>query len=135
MNLANRSELFAFGLALILLLGGMISSSSVQAFGTAPAKPAAEASIWLGRPDGSRSCEPESGMNKAQVLASFKEMGIRVLAIAWGSDGKVRAMMCGLPTGRWVGVKVATRDRVNAEATGWRPWPAGMALEREEALE
>ena len=137
MNTLNRSTVFAFvaAVAVILVWVGGISMGQVLAFGGAPAKPAPEPTVWLGRPDGSRSCEPESGMTKSQVLAAFKEMGVRVRAIAWGSDGKVRAMMCGMPTGRWVGVKLLAQDRVNAEATGWRAWPEGMALEKEEALE
>jgi hypothetical protein len=132
---ASRSLIIFIIFISILSLGGLISIGGALAFGPRLSKPASDATVWLGRPDGSRSCEPESGLGKTQVLASFKEMGIRVRAIAWGSDGKVRAMMCGMPTGRWVGVKLAVQDRVNAEATGWRVWPEGMALEREEALE
>jgi|GEM_PF-2859297 len=135
MNFAKGLRLFRWfspGCVLILTL---ISCGDALAFAKGASSVASSKSIWLGRPDGSRSCQPDSGLTREKVLASFKEVGIRIQALARGNDGKMRAQMCGMPTGRWVGVRIAESDRVNAEATGWRNWPEGMQLEQIEELQ
>ena len=119
----------------LVLLAGFVSISLVVGFarkGSSPTE-APGATIWLGRMDGSKSCDPNSGMRSEQVLAQMKEAGIHVQALARGNDGKVRAQMCGLPTGRLVGVLIREEDRVHAEATGWVRWPEGVSRS-EEAL-
>lgn len=134
MNFEKGLRVFGGALSAGVLVLTAISCTEAMAFGKGAAPIAAGESIWLGRPDGSRSCEPDSGLTREKVLASFKEVGIKVQALARGSDGKVRAQMCGMPTGRWVGVRIAESDRVNAEATGWRAWPEGMLREQVEDL-
>ncbi len=90
-----------------------------------PKSPPGAAGVWLGRPDGSKSCEPGSGLQLQQVLAHMREAGVEVLEAAEGQDGKRRAQMCGLPTGRWLGVRVPEGQVAQAEATGWKRWPDG----------
>lgn len=135
MNVAKGLNLFRCISPVCVLILTAILPFDAMGFGKSAPSASAGKSIWLGRPDGSRSCEPESGLTREKVIASFKEVGIRIQALARGSDGKMRAQMCGMPTGRWVGVRIAEADRVNAEATGWRTWPEGMALEQVEEMD
>ena len=132
MIFAKGLSLFRWISPVCVLILTVISPRAAVGYGKGVVPAVPGKSIWLGRPDGSRSCEPDSGLTRPQVLAAFKEVGIKIQALARGSDGKIRAQMCGMPTGRWVGVRIAESDRVNAEATGWRSWPEGMVLEQVE---
>ena len=90
-----------------------------------------EEKVWMGRPAGARSCEPDSGLQWKQVLGLMREAQVQVHRVADGTDGKRRVQLCGTPTGRWVGVQISASDVAQVEATGWKPWPAGMVRENE----
>lgn len=81
--------------------------------------PSEAAQVWISRPDGSLSC----GMKEAQSLetaaAELEKAGVRVFGSAKGNDGKMRAQMCGLPTGNLNRFKILEADVEKAKGLGF----------------
>ena len=55
--------------------------------------------VWVGEPDGAKSCEPGSGKGPSKGVERLKAAGIAVEESRKGSDGKMYAQMCGGKTG------------------------------------
>jgi hypothetical protein len=114
------------GVTLVFMLSGFAGKSN------GAAKEGVSELVWMARPSGARSCEPDSGLRWTQVLALMKEAQVRVHRVADGLDGKRRVQLCGTPTGRWIGVQISSSDVAQVEATGWKPWPSEIRKENEK---
>ena len=95
----------------ILALAALISASSGHA----------RELVTLERPDGSKQCEPKPD-EKALLAGAKKELrraGVRVIEIRRGQDGRMRAQMCGSPTGFVIRIRIAASDLEKAGALGF----------------
>lgn len=79
--------------------------------------------VWVQKQDGAKSCDPASGVPLDKGASFLESSGVRVLESRKGDDGKMRAQMCGMPTGTSNQYKIAIKDKVNAEAVGFQLMP------------
>lgn len=89
----------------------------------APAMPAGPAPIEVGRPDGSRQCEPDSGVPIDAMIATLHDAGVTVHGSRSAHDGLNRIAVCGAPTGRFHLFLIDPADLATAEGLGFRPVP------------
>lgn len=71
--------------------------------------------------DGSRQCEPDSGLSAAALRAELTAQGIAVLGQRSGHDGRIYPAVCGAPTGRTQVFTIPAAQLSAAEALGYRP--------------
>jgi hypothetical protein len=76
--------------------------------------------VWVSRPDGGQSCSPKSGQALDEAATELKGAGIAVFESRKGNDGKMRAQMCGLPTGGLNSYRIAKADLAKAQALGFQ---------------
>jgi hypothetical protein len=65
------------------------------------------------KPDGSRQCEPDSGLPPQDMRAELEAAGIIVYATRSGPDGTMYLQVCGAPTGR---INIFTIDAAALDA-------------------
>ncbi len=97
----------------MILLAASVVASTVQA----------RELVTLERPDGTMQCEPKRD-EKALLAGAKKELrraGVRIVEIRREKDGRMRAQMCGSPTGFVIRIRIAASDRDKAGALGFTP--------------
>ncbi|RMX07968.1 hypothetical protein D8I35_02250 [Corticibacter populi] len=95
---------------LVVCCAGLAACGSVG--GQAPQSPQGHAEVV--KPLGSRQCEG-GGSTLEQLQVQLAGAGVRVLAAAQGSDGRMYPAVCGAPDGR-VGVFTIPAGQVDAAA-------------------
>jgi hypothetical protein len=76
-------------------------------------------SVWVARGDGGQSCSPKSGQALEAGAGELQKAQVRVLESRKGDDGKMRAQMCGLPTGKLNAYRIPREDLGRAVALGF----------------
>lgn len=101
----------------------ILSFLAVLALSGCPAsKPDGHAAVReVFKPDGSRQCEPDSGMSAVALQAELAAQGITVLGQRTGHDGRIYPAVCGAPTGRTQVFTIPAELVPAAEALGYRP--------------
>jgi hypothetical protein len=72
------------------------------------------------KPEGSRQCEPDSGVAEGALRAELEALRIPVLAYRSGHDGRFYPAVCGAPTGRIHVFSIPASAVPAAEARGYR---------------
>jgi hypothetical protein len=75
--------------------------------------------LWVARADGSRSCAPGKAASLEDSAAELKKAGVTVLESRKSHDGKMRAAVCGIETGRRNAHRVAKADLEKAQQLGF----------------
>jgi len=84
----------------------------------------AETGVWVARSDGGISCEPEKSISLEAGLKELQAAGVRVLDSKKGSDGMLRAQVCGAPTGSKNTYLIAESDLAKATSiAGFKQLP------------
>lgn len=73
------------------------------------------------KPEGSRQCEPGSGVGAAELRAELAAARIPVLGYRPGSDERVHPAVCGAQTGRIHVFTIPAAAVADAQALGYRP--------------
>jgi hypothetical protein len=76
--------------------------------------------VWVARADGSRSCAPGKGAAVEETAQALKGAGVSVQESRKGHDGKMRAAVCGIETGRQNEHKITRADLEKAVKLGFR---------------
>jgi hypothetical protein len=98
-----------FGILFAVLALGMSSSA------------AKDSTVWITQPDGAKSCEGEDPAKALEKVASqLKAVGVKVLEMKKGNDGKMYMQMCGAPTGSLNAFKISKQDLVKAQSMGFQ---------------
>lgn len=96
-----RNKLLFSVLALVVATQAWAFSSKREpkgASGPAPDQLSNE-TVWVSRPDGSKQCEADAEKALQVAAEELQKAGVPVLEKRKGSDGKIRAQVCGAPTG------------------------------------
>jgi hypothetical protein len=75
--------------------------------------------VWVTRGDGAQSCTPGSGQSLDDGANELRKSKVRVLESRKGSDGKMHAQMCGLPSGSTNAYLIPKDDLPQAVALGY----------------
>ena len=70
--------------------------------------------------DGSRQCEPDSGISENEMAKELSE--IKVYSIEKKNDGQPRVQVCGALTGYANVYKIKSKNLPLAEALGFKKW-------------
>ena len=103
---------FATFVAIALALA---SASCVNANPTSP-----QTSVRVFKTTGSVQCA-EVGSDLATFARQLEEAGLKVISSACGSDGRMRAAMCGAPDGRLAIFEVSSADAQLSAKLGFSP--------------
>jgi hypothetical protein len=76
-------------------------------------------SVWVTRPDGAQQCAPGTGQSLDQSANELKKAQIHVLSSQKGSDKKMHAQVCGIPTGKTNMFQIPKEDLGKAVALGF----------------
>lgn len=79
------------------------------------------ASVWMQKPDGSKMCGFEKGVEPQKIADQLKSLGISVLRARQGSDGMMHMMVCGGPTGKTVDIEVPEAEVERVKKLGFLP--------------
>lgn len=71
--------------------------------------------------EGSRQCEPGSGVGAAELRAELEAARIPVLGYSPASDGRIHPAVCGAQTGRLHVFAIPAAAVSDAQALGYRP--------------
>lgn len=71
------------------------------------------------KPEGSRQCEPGSGVGAVELRAELEAARIPVLGYRSGNDGRVRPAVCGAQTGRIHVFTIPAAAVSDAQALGY----------------
>jgi hypothetical protein len=102
---------YAFGGKSAPTEGGSSSSGSSSS---------SEATVWVSRSDGSQLCSTDSGQSLEQGANDLKRSHITVVSSQKGSDAKMHAQMCGLPTGHVNAYEINKSDLAKANVLGYQ---------------
>jgi hypothetical protein len=105
-------------LALPLILGAFSGKQSPQPGDSSSAQSSGE-TVWVSRPDGSKSCSGKSGASLDDGTAELKGLKIQVLDSRKSSDGKMHSMMCGASTGSSNAYLIPKAQLLQAIAAGY----------------
>jgi hypothetical protein len=94
----------------------------------AAGKVAGDERMLVFKPDGSRQCEPDSGIPLQGMRKQLADAGVEVFTSRTTTDGMVRAQVCGAPTGRLHVFGIDAADASAAAELGFRPAP-GLSAE------
>jgi hypothetical protein len=78
------------------------------------------AMVWVSRKDGATSCGIKKGQTLEEGADELKQNGVRVLSSRKGSDGKMHAQSCGMPTGTTNAYHISRDDLVKAVSLGFQ---------------
>lgn len=78
------------------ILAVIIGSLSVVGFSGSTPTPA---TVWISKPDGAVSCEPQSGISLTVAAEELKKKGVETLESRKGTDGKMHIQSCGASKG------------------------------------
>ena len=76
--------------------------------------------VFIFKYDGSRQCEPQSGISKTEMSKELSE--ITIYSSQKKSDGQVRIQVCGALSGYANVYKIKKKDLSLAEALGFKKW-------------
>ena len=104
-------------------LGGCASEELALAGGGdetgAVGAPEKEGTLWVGKSDQSRQCEPESGVSHEVLAEELTSAGVEILAQTKGMDGRIYIQVCGNPTGKIYLFAIPARQEEKALAQGF----------------
>ena len=75
--------------------------------------------VWIARLDGAKSCGQKEPQTEEEAATELKKAGVQVLNSGKGKDNKIRAAMCGMPTGGVLRFLVPAGDVPKAMALGF----------------
>jgi len=78
------------------------------------------ASVWVAKSDGSQTCNLSGGKTLEDGATELKKANVRVLTSQKGSDQKLHAQMCGLPSGHTNAYEIAKDDLGKAMVLGYQ---------------
>jgi hypothetical protein len=112
------NSLRLFSLALVVLFCGFARPKATHSM-SAPAPN--EPKVWVQRADGSLQCggEERAPVTLEETTRELKDLGLQVFQSVTAHDGKMRAQMCGLPTGKVIRVQILARDEAKAIQAGF----------------
>jgi hypothetical protein len=93
----------------------LVNSSSNSSSSAAGAE-----TVWVSRSDGSQMCSTDSGQSLEKGSEDFKRAHIPVISSQKGSDAKMHAQMCGLPTGHVNAYEINKTDLAKANVLGYQ---------------
>lgn len=102
-----------------LAITGVAASKKKGSEAAAPAMTVPSDAVWVSRPDGGKSCEPTGAQAIEAGAAELGKVQVKVLDSRKGSDGKMRAQMCGMPTGKLNSYLIPRQDLERAVALGF----------------
>jgi hypothetical protein len=102
--LKRRFFLFLW-LSFLSLGGGLLACNSEK--------------VWVAKPDGSLQCEAQSGVALSVMKDELKAAHVHIHEAERVSDGKMRAQMCGLPTGWLNSYQINAGDVEKAKSLGF----------------
>lgn len=79
-----------------------------------------DSTVWVTRPDGGQQCAPKSGQTLEDSAQELRKAQVRVLNSQKGSDKKLRAQVCGIPTGKTNRFEIPKDDLPKALALGYQ---------------
>lgn len=88
------------------------------------AQPQAAQPVRVAKALGSKQCEG-GGRTLAELQAELERAGVPVARAACGTDGRLRAQMCGTPDGRLGIFEIPASAREAAAAAGFALLPEG----------
>jgi hypothetical protein len=112
--------LAAFLVLVIAPLSGAHAFSGKTTSSGDVASSSAEATVWVSRSDGSQLCATDSGQSLEQGSADLKRAHITVVSSQKGSDTKMHAQACGLPTGHVNAYEINKSDLAKANVLGYQ---------------
>lgn len=77
-------------------------------------------SVWIVKPDGSKSCGVRKGISPKDAARELEQSGVKVLKQRVGHDGKMRMMVCGADTGAQVELLIDGKGLPTAGDKGFR---------------
>jgi hypothetical protein len=77
-------------------------------------------SVWVAKPDGAQSCEPQTGLSLSQGAEGLKSLKIPILDSKKAADGKMHAQMCGASKGTENAYLIPRRNLAEATQVGYR---------------
>jgi len=92
------------------------NSSSVTSSATSSGVP----SVWVAKSDGSQMCNLNAGKSLENGATELKDAHVRVISSQKGSDRKMHAQMCGLPSGHTNAYEIAKDDLGKAMVLGYQ---------------
>lgn len=81
---------------------------------------ATSSTVKVYKAQGSMSCDSASGVDLSVMLNEFKRSGINVRSANCGSDGLVRAAVCGIATGKVNVYEIDSADLNTAKGMGFK---------------
>jgi hypothetical protein len=78
------------------------------------------ASVWVAKSDGSQMCNLGGGTTLEDGASELKKANVRVVSSQKGSDRKMHAQMCGLPSGHTNAYEIAKDDLGKAMVLGYQ---------------
>ena len=115
----KKSVLFLGLCSILLMVAGFGTGKKSEQPSASIEKAAPPESVWIARSEGSLQCEPDSGKKIEATVAELKAAGIAVLESRASDDGKMRAQMCGMPTGKRHEVRVERGSLARAKELGF----------------
>jgi hypothetical protein len=79
-----------------------------------------ENSVWVWKPDGSKSCGFKEGISPDGAAQELQKAGIRVLAKRKSTDGMMHVEMCGAATGDTVEMEVPASQLKQVISKGYK---------------
>ena len=97
-----------------------ILTATPSASSAAKSNRAADAGVWVSRPDGAVSCAPDSAQSLEKGADELTQSKIAVLESRKGSDQMLHAQMCGIPKGTSNAYRIPKSDLRKAIALGFK---------------
>jgi hypothetical protein len=120
----------------LLLVTVFLASQVGVAFTKAPAPSGDESAVtsssasfngptvWITRPDGGQQCAPGTAQSLETSSTELQKAQVRILSSQKGGDRKLRAQVCGIPTGKTNTFQIPKEDLPKAVALGFHEVPA-----------
>jgi hypothetical protein len=123
---AKTSISFAVFWAAFSLMGTHSFAFATKAPPAAPTDDAQSSSslaggptVWVTRPDGAQQCAPGSGQTLESGASELEKAQVRIVHSQKGSDHKLHAQMCGIPSGKNNMFEIPKDDLPKALALGF----------------
>jgi hypothetical protein len=118
-----------FGVFLVMSAASAFGFGEKSRSSALPAQDASSAtssseSIWITRPDGAQQCAPGSGQSLEDSAQQLKSAQVHVLNSQKGSDSKMHAQICGIPSGKTNTFQIPKDDLSKASGLGYHQIPS-----------
>jgi hypothetical protein len=100
--------------------GGKAQSASSDNSSSSSSLDSSVPSVWVAKSDGSQMCNLNTGKSLEDGATELKKANVRVLTSQKGSDQKMHAQMCGLPSGHTNAYEIAKDDLGKAMVLGYQ---------------